>query len=268
MRILFFGDLVGEMALRYLEENLHRLRRELGVDFVVANGENADLTDPALGKAGMHPETVERLLACGVDAITGGNHSFDPPWAEEVLDHPRVLRPLNAGPFVPGRGYLLLEGKGRALAVVNLVGRSAWPPADDPLWALEGLLPSLEAGIPIVVDFHSESVFEKLGLAFALDGRVGAVLGTHTHVPTQDLRILPRGTAYVSDVGMVGPSGGMQGYEPGFLVALLRGKRPPRGARLAWARGPLEVGAVVVDLEGGRAKGIGRLEASRGGEWC
>ncbi|WP_117236628.1 TIGR00282 family metallophosphoesterase [Thermus sediminis] len=265
MRIVFFGDLVGEAAIRYLEGNLPRLRRELGADFVVVNGENADLTDPALGKAGMHPETVDRLLACGVDAITGGNHSFDPPWAEELLDHPRVLRPLNLGPHAPGRGYLVLEREGQALVVVNLAGRSAWPPADDPLWALEGLVPCLEAGIPILVDFHSESVFEKLGLAFALDGRVAAVLGTHTHVPTQDLRILPRGTAYVSDVGMVGPSGGMQGYEPGFLVAALRRRLPPRGGRLAWAQGPLEVGAVVVDLEGGRAKGIWRLENLRGG---
>jgi hypothetical protein len=264
MRVLFFGDLVGEMAIRYLEGNLPRLRRELGVDFVVVNGENADLTDPALGKAGMHPETVDRLLACGVDAITGGNHSFDPPWAEDLLDHPRVLRPLNAGPFAPGRGYLVLEGRGKGLVVVNLVGRSAWPPADDPVWALEGLLPGLEAGMPVLVDFHSESVFEKLGLAFALDGRVAAVLGTHTHVPTHDLRILPRGTAYVSDVGMVGPSGGMQGYEPGFLVAALRRKRLPRRGRLAWARGPLEVGAVVVDLDGGRAKAIQRLQALQG----
>lgn len=93
MRILFFGDLVGEMALRYLEENLPRLRRELGVDFVVANGENADLTDPALGKAGMHPETVERLLACGVDAITGGNHSFDPPGRRRFWTTPGSCAP-------------------------------------------------------------------------------------------------------------------------------------------------------------------------------
>jgi len=100
-----------------------------------------------------------------------------PPWAEDLLDHPRVLRPLNAGLFAPGRGYLVLEGRGKGLVVVNLVGRSAWPPADDPVWALEGLLPSLEAGMPVLVDFHSESVFEKLGLAFAFDGRVAAVLG-------------------------------------------------------------------------------------------
>jgi calcineurin-like phosphoesterase len=110
----------------------------------------------------------------------------------------------------------------------------------------------------VLVDLHSESVFEKLGLAFAFDGRVAAVLGTHTHVPTTDLRILPKGTAYVSDVGMVGPSGGMQGYEPAFLVEALKRKRLPRGAQLAWAKGPVEVGAVLVELEGARARAIHR----------
>jgi len=261
MRVLFLGDVVGEPGLGYLERTLPSLRERLGVDFVVANGENADLTDPAQGKAGMHSRSIDRLIQAGVDAITGGNHSFDPPWAEEVLAHPQILRPENVGPFVPGRGHLTLSKGGKALTVVNLVGRSAWPPAEDPLWSLERLLPLLDPGAPVLVDLHSESVFEKLGLAYAFDGRVAAVLGTHTHVPTTDLRVLPSGTAYVSEVGMVGPSGGMQGYEPAFLVEALRRKGFPRGMQLAWAQGPLEVGAVLVELEGKRARAISRPEA-------
>jgi hypothetical protein len=258
MRVLFLGDVVGEPGLSYLERTLPSLREQLGADFVVANGENADLTEARTGKAGMHPESIDRLIRAGVDAITGGNHSFDPPWAEEVLAHPQVLRPENAGPFAPGRGHLTLSKGGRSLSLVNLVGRSAWPPAEDPLWTLERLLPLLDPGVPVLVDLHSESVFEKMGLAFAFDGQVAAVLGTHTHVPTTDLRILPKGTAYVSDVGMVGPSGGMQGYEPAFLVEALKRKRLPRGAQLAWAKGPVEVGAVLVELEGVRARAIHR----------
>ncbi|MCX7850810.1 TIGR00282 family metallophosphoesterase [Thermus sp.] len=255
MRVLFFGDVVGEPGVRALERELPRLRRELEPDFVVANGENLDLTVPELGKAGMRPESVERLVRLGVDALTGGNHSFDPPEAEVVLGHARVLRPLNYSRHAPGKGSLLLRKGGRELLVVNLAGRSALPLAGDPLEALEALLEGWR-GVPVLVDFHSESVFEKLGCAYLFDGQISALLGTHTHVATQDARILPKGTAYVSDVGMVGADGGYQGYEPDFLVEALRRRLPPKGLALRPASGPLRVSYVFLELEGKRARAI------------
>lgn len=252
MKVLFFGDVVGEPGLAALERELPRLKALHRPDFVIANGENLDLTVPGLGRAGMSLESLERLLALGVDAVTGGNHSFDPPDMEAVLAHPRVLRPLNYSPHAPGRGALLLEKGGQRLLVVNLAGRSALPLADSPMEAMAQLL-AKEPGGAVLVDFHSESVFEKLGFAFLFDGRLAAVLGTHTHVPTADARILPRGTAYVSDVGMVGPEGGMQGYEPGFLVEALRLRLPPRGLELRWASGGVRLSHVLLHIEAGKA---------------
>ncbi len=255
MKVLFFGDVVGEPGLALLERVLPRLRQAYWPDFVVANGENLDITVPELGRAGIHPESLGRLLALGVDVVTGGNHSFDPPWAEEVLGHSRVLRPLNYSRHAPGKGSLLLRKGEKALLVVNLAGRSALPHAGDPLEALEALL---EEGpeAPVLVDFHSESVFEKLGAAYLFDGRIAALLGTHTHVATQDARILSRGTAYVSDVGMVGGDGGFQGYEPDFLVEALRRRLPPKGLQLRPAKGPLRLSFALLELEGGRARSL------------
>ena len=178
MRVLFFGDIVGEPGLRALERELPALLERLRPDFVVANGENLDLTLPEQGRAGMTLASLERLFRLGVDAVTGGNHSFDPPNLEEVLGHPQVLRPLNYSPLAPGRGSLLLEKGDKRLLVVNVAGRSALPrAAEDPLPALERLLAEGE-GVPVLVDFHSESVFEKMAAAYALDGRIAALLGT------------------------------------------------------------------------------------------
>ncbi|GLV48982.1 metallophosphoesterase [Thermus sp. LT1-2-5] len=252
MKVLFFGDVVGEPGLKALERELPRLRALHQPDFIIANGENLDITEPKLGRAGMSLESLNRLLALGVDAVTGGNHSFDPPWLEEVLGHPRVLRPLNYGPQAPGRGVLLLEKEDQRLQVVNLAGRSALPLVDSPIEAMAQVLAEGPAGA-VVVDFHSESVFEKLGFAFLFDGQVAAVLGTHTHVPTADARILPKGTAYVSDVGMVGPEGGMQGYEPQFWVEAQRLRLPPRNLQLRWASGPVRMSYVVLQIEDGKA---------------
>ncbi|MFN4073682.1 MAG: YmdB family metallophosphoesterase [Thermus sp.] len=254
-RILFFGDVVGKPGLEILAQELPALRRLHRPDFVVVNGENLDVTLPELGKAGMRPESLRALLALGVDAVTGGNHSFDPPWAEEVLGHARVVRPLNFSRHAPGKGSLLLRKGGKELLVVNLAGRSALAHAGDPVEAFEGVLHGWQ-GAPILVDFHSESVFEKLGFAYLFDGQVAAVLGTHTHVATQDARILPQGTGYVSDVGMVGADGGFQGYHPDFLVEAIRRRLPPKGLRLRPAEGPGRISYVFLELKGPRAQGI------------
>lgn len=255
IRILFFGDVVGKPGLEILAQELPTLRRIHRPDFVVVNGENLDITLPELGKAGMHPESLRALLALGVNAVTGGNHSFDPPWAEEVLGHARVVRPLNYSRHAPGKGSLLLKKGEKELLVVNLAGRSALPHAGDPEEAFEPLLTQWP-DTPILVDFHSESVFEKLGFAHLFDGQVAAVLGTHTHVATQDARILSKGTGYVSDVGMVGAEGGFQGYHPDFLVEAFRRRLPPKGLLLQPAEGPGRISYVLLELRSRRTQGI------------
>ncbi len=224
-------------------------------DFVLANGENLDLTRPEAGKAGMTLPSLERLFRLGVDAVTGGNHSFDPENLEEVLAHPRVLRPLNYSPHAPGRGSLLLKKGSHRLLVVNLAGRSALPHAGDPLEALEAVLDREEGWDAVLVDFHSESVFEKMGTAFAFDGRIAALLGTHTHVATADARILPGGTAYVSDVGMVGADGGCRATIPPSWWKP-SADASPRGRALAYAEGPLRLSYVFLELRGNRAESL------------
>ncbi|AFV77375.1 hypothetical protein Theos_2393 (plasmid) [Thermus oshimai JL-2] len=258
MRVLFFGDVVGRPGLDLLKAALPELLEAYRPTFVVANGENLELFFPPGGTLEAHLSDLEELVRMGVDAFTGGNHSFDPPWAPQALAHPRVLRPHNAGPHAPGRGVVRLRKGGEELLLVNLAGRSALPwIVEEPFVSLERILEA-EGYPPTLVDLHSESVFEKMGVAYMFAGRVGALLGTHTHVPTTDARILPGGTAYVSDVGMVGPDGGMQGYRPELLVERLRSRRPflaPQGAS-PYAEGPLRLSFVLVDLEGPRARGI------------
>lgn len=260
--LLFVGDIVGDAGLALLEAELPRLRRLLRPDFVVANGENASLTgeNPLVG-AGMTVADVARLRALGVDAITGGNHSWDSDEAIAVLAEPEVLRPLNVADDRVGRGALVVERKGVRLGVVNLASATALPHVTPPFEALQAQLDAWRhsAHVDLVlVDIHGESVSEKQVLAWSVAGRVTAVLGTHTHVPTRDERVLPGGTAFVSDVGMTGPGGGMQGYAPRPFVDAMVGHHPVRG-RGDFADGPTELGAVLVRVERGVAVDIERV---------
>lgn len=261
-RILFVGDVVGEAGIAYLEGRLPSLKADLAADFVIVNGENASLPglNPVYG-CGMSKRDAERLLALGVDVITGGNHSWDGPDAVSALGLPRVLRPINTSALAPGRGAVIVGEGARRLGVVNLGSRTAIPAVDHPYDAFQRQQAAWdEDGAPelVLVDFHGESVSEKQIFAWAVAGRVTAVVGTHTHAPTQDARVLPGGTAYVSDVGMVGPSGGMQGYEPAIFVDSMRTRQPAKG-RGGWAEGPVEFGAVLITAERGRATHIRRL---------
>lgn len=259
-RILFVGDVVGTAAVGMLEQHLPRLVVERRADLVVVNGENADVTGPRPANGcGLTPTTAGRLFASGADVITGGNHSWDGPLAADTLALPRVLRPDNHGPHAPGGGHAIVEKGGVRFGVVNLASRTALPAADHPYGALEARLSGWGDVVDVVlVDFHGESVSEKAIFAYAFDGRVAAVLGTHTHVPTDDARVLPRGTAYVTDVGMTGPTASMQGYEPDVFVAAYRDRLPIAGpARVA--DGPLALGAVLVHVHGSMAVAIERL---------
>ena len=257
--ILFIGDITGQPALEYLEQHLPAWLSAHPTDFVIANAENLDLQTNARGSCGMTAISLQRLFAAGVMLVTGGNHSWDGAEGTTVHSDQRVLRPLNQSPHWPGRGSRILERNGCRLGVVNLASRTAIASIDDPALALEELLNDWTGQTDaVLVDFHGESVFEKISLAFAFDGQVSAWLGTHTHVPTLDTRILPRGTAYVSDVGMTGPSGGAQGYDPASFAKRLKTQgytlEPMR-----LASGPVELGAVLVSLSGARATGIERL---------
>ena len=257
--ILFIGDITGQPALEYLEAHLPAWLAVHPTDFVIANAENLDLQTSARGSCGMTAASLERLFAAGVMLVTGGNHSWDGAEGSSVHVDERVLRPLNQSPHWPGRGLSIVERGGVRLGVVNLASRTAIAGIDDPALALEELLSEwTDQTDAVLVDFHGESVFEKISLAFAFDGQVSAWLGTHTHVPTLDARILPCGTAYVSDVGMTGPSGGAQGYDPSPFAARLKTQgytlEPMR-----LASGAVELGAVLLSLSGARATQIERL---------
>jgi metallophosphoesterase (TIGR00282 family) len=216
--ILFVGDLVGGLGRRTLLGLLPGLRERLAPTFVVVNGENV------AGGLGITPKIADELLAAGVDVITLGNHAYRRKEIYGYLDdQPRILRPANYLRTQPGHGHTIVERDGVRLGVVNLsgnlyltAGRPAFVEIDVVLGQLEGRVDH------VLVDMHAEATSEKVGLGWYLDGRVTAVVGTHTHVPTADLRVLPGGTAYITDVGMTGPRGGVIGVKKDQAIESLR----------------------------------------------
>jgi metallophosphoesterase (TIGR00282 family) len=209
VKILFVGDIVGGIGRRTLLALLPSLRDRYAPDFVVANGENV------AGGVGITPKTARELFGTGVDAITLGNHTYRHREVYAYLDEEeRIVRPANFLRSQPGHGWCVVSRDGVRLGVVSLSGslymnpgRPAFPEADAALHALDGKIDQL------LVDMHAEATSEKVGMGWHLDGRATAVVGTHTHVPTADARILPGGTAYITDVGMTGPRGGVIGVK-------------------------------------------------------
>ncbi len=257
MKLLFIGDIVGNAGLEYLEQHLPALKTQHNPDFIVANGENLAENDSG---AGLTKNAVERLHALGVQAITGGNHSWDGSEGRTVHDLEYVLRPLNRGKNWAGRGAIMLKQNGLKLGVMNIASRSAIADVDTPFLAIEAQLEAwrdteLDG---ILIDFHGESVFEKISIAYALSGQISALLGTHTHVPTLDTRILEGGVAYVSDVGMTGPSGGAQGYNPASFAERFRTQGYVRQP-MKLATGTVELGAVLIEIQASQATSIIRL---------
>ena len=251
MRILLIGDIIGKPGRSAVQELLPGLCREHHIDFVVANGENA-----AAG-FGITPDTAQELLRSGVDVITSGGHIWD---RKEMIPHLNddipVLRPINYPPGVPGVGY---RREGQVL-VVNAMGRVFIGTIDCPFRAMDSLLDSLEQRPPVILlDFHAEATSEKEALAWYLDGRVSAVVGTHTHVPTADARILPKGTAYVTDLGKVGPINSIIGNTPEDVLHRFLYQTPNR---LGVPGGPVSFNSVLVEVDedSGRATGIQRVD--------
>ena len=251
MRILMIGDVIGRPGRTAVRALVPGLRRQYGLDLVIANGENA------AGGLGLTKETAEELLGAGVDILTSGNHIWDKKEILPFLDGElAILRPLNYPPGVPGRGYLI---KGEAL-IVNLVGRTFMGNFDCPFRAIDGLLEQLVDRPPAtIIDFHGEATSERMALGWYLDGRVSAVLGTHTHVGTIDARLLPKGTAYVTDVGMTGPANSVIGDDAEAAIARFLSQLPHR---LSVGKGPVILNSVLleVDESTGTSKSIVRID--------
>ncbi len=257
-RILMIGDVIGKPGRLAIEQQLPGIRDDRGIDFVTANGENL------AGGMGLTVSTAEALFAAGVDVVTSGNHIWDKREIYAFLDESdRVLRPLNYGTHdVPGRGwgtYHALDGS--ELAVVNLQGRTYMQPIDNPFTDADRLLDEASEPLPPIrlVDFHCEITSEKNALGLYLDGRVSAVVGTHTHVVTGDERILPKGTAYQSDLGMTGPLWSVIGFDPKTVLPRFINALP---TRFEVGDGPVVLNACQIDVDPatGRALQMERLQ--------
>jgi hypothetical protein len=251
------GDLIGKPGRMAAEQVLPELRDTRGIDFVTANGENV------AGGMGLTPSTAQAILAGGVDVITSGNHIWDKREIIPELDRePRILRPLNYGERdVPGRGWGIFHAAdGSEIAVINVQGRTYMQPIENPFTVMDALLDEGADELPKVrlVDFHCEITSEKNALGVHLDGRVSVVAGTHTHVPTADERILRRGTAYQSDIGMTGPVWSIIGFDPATVLPRFINALP---TRFEVGAGPVVLNALLVDIESatGRAVAVERI---------
>jgi 2',3'-cyclic-nucleotide 2'-phosphodiesterase len=221
--VLFVGDVVGGIGRRTLLESLPLLRDRYAPTFVVVNGENM------AGGLGITPKLADELLAADVDVITLGNHTYHRREVYPYLDaQPRILRPVNFLRSQPGHGVCAVERDGVRLGVVNLSGNLYLRAGRSAFTEIESALAELGAADHIVVDMHAEATSEKVAMGWHLDGRVTAVLGTHTHVPTADARVLPAGTAYITDVGMTGPRGGVIGVKRDQAIEALVTQMPVR----------------------------------------
>jgi metallophosphoesterase (TIGR00282 family) len=222
MRVLFIGDVVGGAGRRGLQAAMPGLREEHRPDLVIVNGENS------AGGVGITERTANSLFDAGADLITTGNHVYRHREAYDFLDRSdRVIRPANYPHANPGRGHTVVEAAGRRVGVINLSGAVGLQVARSPFHEVDSILERLEADT-VIVDFHAEVTSEKVAMGWHLDGRVGAVLGTHTHVPTADARVLPKGTAFICDVGMTGSRESVLGVKPEQALDALITQMPAR----------------------------------------
>jgi metallophosphoesterase (TIGR00282 family) len=222
MRVLFIGDVVGSPGRKGLRETMPSLREEHAPDLIVVNGENS------AGGMGITERTANDIFDTGTGVITTGNHVYRHRDAYEFLEREqRVVRPANYPQGNPGRGYTVVEAGGIRVGVINLSGGVGLKVARSPFDTVDGILDRIEADA-VIVDFHAEVTSEKVAMGWHLDGRVAAVLGTHTHVPTADGRVLPKGTAFISDVGMTGARTSVLGVKPEQALASLITQMPTR----------------------------------------
>ena len=255
MKVLFIGDIFGEPGRRAVARAVPRLVAKHQIDVVIGNGENV------AGGFGITPELAEELFEIGIAVITTGNHAWD---KKEILDYiprePRLLRPANYPEGVPGRGSYVLETPGgEQLAVLHLMGRAYMPTLDCPFQVAKKELANLKKrAAAVIVDMHAEATSEKMAMGHYLDGEVTAVVGTHTHVQTADEQILPRGTAYLTDIGMTGPLHSVIGVKKELAIEKFLTGMP---RRFEVASGPAVFCAVLINLDAriGKALSIERI---------
>ena len=247
------GDVVGNPGMDRVCYSLRWLKGQTGADFVVVNGENAAVV-------GITPRQAEDIFDAGADVITLGNHSFAKREIVDYMeDNSRILRPANYAPQAPGRGYGIFDTKAGPVAVIDLQGRvnMDYTP-DNPFLQVEKVLKELNTKL-ILVELHAEATSEKLAMGYMLDGRISALWGTHTHVPTADTQVLPKGTGYVTDLGMTGPKHSVLGIRPDLSIAKFKGDLPER---YRWADGPTKLEAVLftIDSKTGLCKKAERVD--------
>jgi metallophosphoesterase (TIGR00282 family) len=250
LNVLLIGDIVGKLGRRTVAAVLPELRRELSIDVAIANGENT------AGGRGLTPSTAKELFHAGVDIITSGNHIWENREVYAMMDDPAVplVRPINYPEGTPGRGMLKRDG----LGVINAMGRTFMGIAlEDPFRALDAALEQMRDCRVIILDFHAEATSEKIAMAYYLDGRVSAVVGTHTHVPTSDTRILPRGTGYVTDLGMCGALHSVLGMETERVIERFLTQLPNRFNPVD--SGPAVFNSVLISFDEDTGKAI-RIE--------
>ena len=254
-KVLAVGDVVGGPGLERIRRSLRWLKRKTNADFVIVNGENAAVV-------GITPDQAEDILDAGADVITMGNHTWSKREIVPYMDEcDRILRPANYAPQVPGRGWGIYETKAGDVAVIDLIGRVSMDYGpDNPFAVVEKILKEVKTRI-VLVELHAEATSEKLALGYMLDGRVSAVWGTHTHVPTADARVLPKGTGYCTDLGMTGPQESVLGIRPDLSIAKFKGDLPER---YRWADGPTKIEAVLFTIDSATGK---CLKAERVDQW-
>jgi 2',3'-cyclic-nucleotide 2'-phosphodiesterase len=257
MKVLMIGDVVAKPGRIAVLERIQDLREQHAIDLAIMNAENL------AGGFSVTPQLCEQLFSNGIDVMTSGNHIFD---KKEAIDYirkqPRLLRPANYPPNTPGTGCWIGEVNGSKVAVMNVMGRVFMPPSDDPFRVIENVLQTLSDQVTVrIVDIHAEATSEKVAMGWHLDGRVSAVLGTHTHVQTADERILPGGTAYLTDLGMTGSYAGVIGMNKTDVLARFTSVTARRAEH---ASGQVRICAAVLDIDDatGRARSIERLSLS------
>lgn len=252
MKLLLLGDIVGKKTVEHLRNNLWALRRELHIDMVIANGENASEI------MGLSAEDAETILDSGVDVLTGGNHIFHQRSLYPMLEDNRyVLRPLNVPAAAPGNGETVFDCNGCRVLVLNLLGMMGMDHAGNPFEVADRALLRNAANYDIaVVDIHAEATAEKMALGYYLDGRTTVVFGTHTHVQTADECILPQGTAYITDLGMCGPKGGILGTDREIILRRMTTGMPQK---FKVAEGEIRLHGVLVEIQNKKAISIERF---------
>jgi metallophosphoesterase (TIGR00282 family) len=254
MKVLMIGDVVAKPGRIAVLERIQDLREQHEIDLAIMNAENL------AGGFSVTPPLCEQLFATGIDVMTSGNHIFD---KKEAIDYirkqPRLIRPANYPPNTPGSGHWVGEINGSQVAVMNVMGRVFMPPSDDPFRIIDGIVKSLPPEVTVrLVDVHAEATSEKVAMGWHLDGRVSAVLGTHTHVQTADERILPGGTAYLTDLGMTGSYAGVIGMNKTDVISRFTSVTARRAEH---SSGDVHICAAVIDIDEatGRARNIERL---------